>query len=113
MRSVCGSLPDVSSVSPRTRLPELFTTDKVSSAVRVQHVPSGMCVRSAGARSQKANLDQALLRLAALLRERAEARRAAGRSARREAHYRAERGRPIRTYVLDDDGSLVERSPLP
>jgi peptide chain release factor 2/peptide chain release factor len=87
--------------------------NKVSSAVRVQHVPSGLCVRSAGARSQKANLDQALRRLAALLRERAEASRAAGRAARRDAHYRAERGRPIRTYILDDDGSLVERSTLP
>ena len=85
--------------------------NKVSSAVRVHHVPSGLTVRSAGARSQRSNLDQALRRLAALLRERAESSRAAGRSARRDTHYRAERGRPIRTYTLDDDGCLVERSP--
>jgi len=85
--------------------------NKVSSAVRVQHVPSGLCVRSAGARSQKANLDQALRRLAALLREQAEASRATDRSERRGAHYRVERGRPIRTYGLDDDGDLIERTP--
>jgi peptide chain release factor 2/peptide chain release factor len=83
--------------------------NKVSSAVRVQHVPSGIMIRSAGARSQRANLDQALHRLAVLLRERAEARRTADRSARRDAHHRLERGCPIRSYQLDDDGLLIER----
>ena len=85
--------------------------NKVSSAVRVQHLPSGIAIRSAGARSQRANLDQALRRLAVLLRERAEARRAADQSVRRDAHYRLERGRAIRSYQLDDDGLLVERAP--
>jgi protein subunit release factor B len=84
--------------------------NKVSSAVRVQHVPSGLAVRSAGERSQKANLDHALHRLAALLTERAQAATDAGERARRLAHYRVERGRAVRTYVLDRDGALVERS---
>jgi protein subunit release factor B len=87
--------------------------NKVSSAVRVQHLPSGIAIRSAGARSQKANLDQALRRLVGLLRDRADARRADGEAARRGAHYRLERGRAVRTYQLDDDGILVERSPNP
>jgi peptide chain release factor 2/peptide chain release factor len=84
--------------------------NKVSSAVRVQHLPTGLSIRSAGARSQKANLDQALRRLAGLLRERAEARRSDARATLRVTHYRVERGRPIRTYHLDADGVLVERS---
>jgi protein subunit release factor B len=84
--------------------------NKVSSAVRVQHVPSGLAVRSAGERSQKANLDHALRRLAALLAERAQAASDAGERARRLAHYRVERGRAVRSYVLDRDGALVERS---
>jgi len=82
--------------------------NKVSTAVRVRHVPSGIVIRSAGARSQRANVDQALRRLAELLRERADARRAADRSARRDAHYRLERGRAIRSYHLDGAGQLVE-----
>jgi len=85
--------------------------NKVSSAVRVHHVPSGIVIRSAAARSQRANLDQALRRLAGLLRDRADARRASADAARRTAHYRLERGRPIRSYQLDATGALVEWSP--
>jgi protein subunit release factor B len=84
--------------------------NKVSSAVRVQHLPTGLAIRSAGARSQKANLDQALRRLAGLLRARAADRAAEAGATRRTAHYRVERGRPIRTYHLDPDGLLVLRS---
>ncbi|MCE9572055.1 MAG: peptide chain release factor-like protein [Deltaproteobacteria bacterium] len=84
--------------------------NKVSTAVRVEHVPSGLTVRSAAARSQKANLDQAIARLAALLAARDDAHRADGERARRQAHYQLERGRAVRTYVLGDDGALEERS---
>jgi protein subunit release factor B len=85
--------------------------NKVSSAVRVHHLPTGIAIRSAAARSQRANLDQALRRLAGLLRERAEVRHAADLASRRIVHYQLERGRPVRSYQLDDDGQLVERSP--
>jgi peptide chain release factor 2/peptide chain release factor len=84
--------------------------NKVSTAVRALHVPSGLTVRSASARSQKANLDQAIARLGALLAAQADARAADGERARRLAHYRVERGRAVRTYVLGDDGALEERS---
>ncbi len=84
--------------------------NKVSSAVRVQHLPSGIAIRSAAARSQRANLDQALRRLAGMLRERAETRQAADLASRRIVHYQLERGRPVRAYQLDDDGQLVARS---
>ncbi len=85
--------------------------NKVSSAVRVQHLPTGIAIRSAAARSQRANLDQALRRLALLLRERAEARVAAAHASRRSVHYQLERGRPVRAYQLDAAGVLIERSP--
>jgi peptide chain release factor 2/peptide chain release factor len=81
--------------------------NKVSSAVRVHHVPTGIVVRSAGSRSQHANLQQALRRLASLLRERAETGRAADRATRRHAHYELERGRAVRSYRLDATGLLV------
>jgi peptide chain release factor 2/peptide chain release factor len=82
--------------------------NKTSSAVRVCHLPTGIAIRSAAERSQKANLDRALRRLAAVLHAEAEARRDGSRAEKRLAHYRLERGRPIRTYTLDDDGVLTD-----
>ena len=80
--------------------------NKVSTAVRVEHRPTGVTVRSAGERSQHANLSRALDRLAALLHARAAATVADLARARRRAHYRVERGQAIRTYTLDADGGL-------
>lgn len=82
--------------------------NKVSSAVRVHHLPTGIVVRSAGSRSQHANLAQALRRLAGLLHDRAETSRATERATRRHAHYQLERGRAVRAYRLDPTGVLVE-----
>lgn len=81
--------------------------NKVSSAVRVQHVPSGLVVRCAAARSQHANLEAALRRLAQLLRARADDAVSAARSERRRAHYQLERGRAVRAYRLDAEGELI------
>ncbi len=78
--------------------------NKVATAVRVHHRPSGLVVRSAGARSQKANLDQAMLRIASLLAEREAQAAAQAQGARRIAHYRVERGRPVCSYSLGEDG---------
>ncbi len=75
--------------------------------MRVLHVPSGLVIRSAGTRSQKTNLDHAVRRLARMLAERAAALRVAGNNQRRSAHYRIERGNPVRIYQLAD-GLLVE-----
>jgi len=82
--------------------------NKVSTAIRVRHLPSGLSVRAAASRSQKANRDQALRRLAELLgeRDRVAARRVVNE--RRLAHYRVERGRPVRSYTMNDDGALVD-----
>ncbi len=80
--------------------------NKVATAVRVRHLPSGLTVRSAGARSQKANLEQALRRIAGLLAERQQATAARAGAERRLAHYRVERGRPVCSYTLDEGGGL-------
>ncbi|MEZ4362717.1 MAG: peptide chain release factor-like protein [Kofleriaceae bacterium] len=83
--------------------------NKVSSAVRVQHLPSGLAVRSAGERSQRANLTRALARLAALLHAAAAQRASDASAARRLTHYRVQRGAAVRTYAFDGRGALVER----
>jgi protein subunit release factor B len=83
--------------------------NKVSSAVRIHHLPSGIVVRCAGERSQRANLDEGLRRLAALLADAREAERARAERARRRDHHRVERGRPVRTYILAADGALKEQ----
>lgn len=80
--------------------------NKVATAVRVRHLPSGLTVRSAGARSQKANLEQALRRIAGLLAARQQAAEQRAGAERRLAHYRVERGRPVCSYTVDDDGEL-------
>jgi len=84
--------------------------NKVASAVRVEHVPSGICVRVASERSQQANIGQAIRRIAALLRERTQRTRAAEGEARRALHYRVVRGNAIRTYDLNENGALAEEA---
>jgi putative peptide chain release factor H len=85
--------------------------NKVSSAVRVEHLPTGLAVRCAGARSQHINLSQALRRLRTLLMDRTTRAAAKERSERRRAHHRVERGAPVRTYTLGVDGDLREGAP--
>lgn len=81
--------------------------NKVSTAIRVRHLPTGLVVRCAASRSQQANREQALARLAALLgAQAADAARQAG-GQRRLAHYRVERGRAVASYVLDAEGALI------
>lgn len=82
--------------------------NKVSTAVRVEHLPSSIHVRVASERSQKANIEHAVRRLAALLRARTQARRASEAKTRRLSHYRVVRGNAVRSYRLTDDGALVE-----
>lgn len=82
--------------------------NKVATAVRVEHVPSGICVRVAAERSQKANIAHAVRRLASLLQARKEMRHASDADARRGAHYGVIRGNAVRTYVLTEDGALED-----
>lgn len=82
--------------------------NKTATAVRVHHRPSGITVRVSDERSQRANLRRAVERIAALLGRAAEERRAEGEADRRLAHYRLERGAPVRTYRLDLRGALEQ-----
>jgi peptide chain release factor 2/peptide chain release factor len=87
--------------------------NKTSTAVRVLHKPTGVVVRVASERSQRANIRQAVLRIAERLGAREASRRAAVEKARRGAHYRVERGAPVMTYRIGRKGDLEPLSPLP
>lgn len=84
--------------------------NKTSTAVRVRHLPSGITLRVADERSQRANLKRAMERLAARLAALEAERAEDGGAARRIAHYRVERGAPVRTYQLRPRGELIERA---
>ncbi len=85
--------------------------NKVSTAVRVEHVPSGIGVRVASERSQKANIEHAISRLSALLRAKTSLLRAAEAETRRLLHYNVVRGNVVRAYALTPRGGLVEARP--
>lgn len=80
--------------------------NKTSTAVRIRHVPSGLVVRAADERSQKANLRRALTRLSMMLRDREERRAARQETQKWSTHARLERGFPVRTYTLSSRGDL-------
>ena len=80
--------------------------NKTATAVRVHHRPSGITVRVCDERSQRANLQKAVARIAALLTDAREERRAAAGAVRRMAHHRLSRGAPVRVYRLGARGAL-------
>ncbi|MFT3765779.1 MAG: peptide chain release factor-like protein [Minicystis sp.] len=80
--------------------------NKTATAVRVHHRPSGITVRVADERSQRANLQRAVARIAARLAEAAARREAEAEASRRMAHHRVARGAPVRTYRLASRGGL-------
>ena len=74
--------------------------NKVETAVRVKHLPTGIVVRCEEERSQAMNRAKAIARLKAKLAAVAEERRLADVAAVRGDVVRAERGQQIRNYVL-------------
>ncbi len=84
--------------------------NKVASAVRAEHRPSGLRVRVTSERSQHQNRRAAFARLEAAL-ARAESERRAGRGrALRGRHDALVRGAPVREYRLDAAGRLAARA---
>jgi len=82
--------------------------NKVASAVRAVHLPTGIAVRAAGERSQRANRRAALTRVAAELRQREQAARARERMGQRAAHQEVVRGAARWCYRLVDGELQVE-----
>ncbi len=73
--------------------------NKVETAVRLIHVPTGIDVRSSSERSQKANRDKALQILSAKLEQLHEEKEAREHAAKRKAQIgTADRSEKIRTY---------------
>ncbi len=81
--------------------------NKVSTAVRVRHVPSGVVVRVASERSQKANVIKAVRRIARLLDEAARERVAEARDTQHQTHATLVRGDAVRTWVMSRAGLLT------
>jgi peptide chain release factor len=82
--------------------------NKVASAVRAVHVPTGIAVRAAGERSQRANRRVALARVAEKLDERARGDAAAARQVQWRAHSRVVRGQAAWRYRLVDGELQLE-----
>ncbi|MGK3977750.1 peptide chain release factor-like protein [Sorangium sp. So ce118] len=80
--------------------------NKTLSAVRIHHRPSGITVRVADERSQRANVRRGVERIAERLAERAARRVAEGEAARRGEHDRLVRGEPVRTYRVGRRSAL-------
>lgn len=80
--------------------------NKVATAVRVRHRPSGLAVRVSSERSQKTNLHTAIKRLEQLLLQQQHQKTSAAHKAMRLVHYRVERGNPVCTYTVNELGEL-------
>jgi protein subunit release factor B len=92
--------------------------NKTSSAVRVSHHPTGICVRAQSERSQHANRELAFERLRQTLTALATKKESVVRGVRRRACLRVERGRPVACWMIVDgrltraEGTRDTRPPL-
>jgi peptide chain release factor 2 len=83
--------------------------NKVSTAVRAVHRPTGIAVQSSAARSQKQNLADAKRLIACRLHNAHQTEVAESAATLRSQHYRLERGAAVATYTLDARGLLAAR----
>jgi peptide chain release factor 2/peptide chain release factor len=86
--------------------------NKVSTAVRVHHVPSGITVRVASERSQRQNLRIAIERIAEIDQRRREDARQRRSTERHRSRRDVTRGNAVRTYRLTPAGDLDVVTPI-
>ena len=72
--------------------------NKVESGIRVIHIPTGITVTSTRERSQYLNKQDALRKLGAVLKEKAEDNKSRSKNGAWKEHNRIVRGNPVRVY---------------
>jgi protein subunit release factor B len=85
--------------------------NKVSTAIRALHTPSGIVVRASGERSQLQNKRAAIQRIAQLLAARQATQAQQGEAKRRRDHHQLTRGNAVASYQLSGRGQLQIVSP--
>jgi protein subunit release factor B len=80
--------------------------NKVSTAIRALHTPSGIVVRASGERSQLQNKRAAIKRIAQLLAARQATHAHQGEAKRRREHHQLTRGDAVAKYQLSGRGQL-------
>lgn len=96
------NLKDFRFESTRSSGPGGQNVNKVETAIRVTHLPSGLSVLASEERSQNRNKQLGLARLVARLEQQGRESQDQARNQRRQAHYELERGNAVKIFKGPD-----------